>query len=121
MDLLTDREEKQVLTYDDRLMKKLIDSFNAHLDDPGFKTDQMSGELGLSRTQLFRKVQALTDHSPNDLLNKLRLRKAAALFRDGHKDISQVMYDVGFNTPSYFAKSFKEVYGSNPSEFIKKL
>jgi AraC-like DNA-binding protein len=43
------------------------------------------------------------------------------MFRDGHRNVGQVMYDVGYNTPSYFAKSFRELYGSTPSEFIKKI
>jgi signal transduction histidine kinase/DNA-binding response OmpR family regulator len=119
MDFLASKEENPVPSYDDRLLQKLRDSMYAHLDDPGYKIRQMSDELGLSRTQLFRKVQALTGHSPNDLLNKLRLKKAAGMFRSGHNNIAQVMFEVGFNTPSYFARSFKDLYGSIPSEFIK--
>jgi DNA-binding response OmpR family regulator len=121
MDLLAGNEEDPLPSYNDRLLQKLLNSMQAHLDDPGYKTRQMSAELGLSRTQLFRKVQALTNHSPNDLLSKLRLRKAAGMFRKGHNNISQVMFEVGFNTPSYFARSFRDLYGCTPSEFIKKL
>jgi len=119
-DLLADPSAGPVRPPDDRLFEKILNCFNQHIDDTEFNTDQMAGELSLSRAQLFRKIQALTGHTPNDLLNRIRLRKAAMLFREGHSNIGQVMYAVGFSTPSYFAKCFKEHYGLIPSEYIKK-
>jgi YesN/AraC family two-component response regulator len=120
-EFLDERSISTVPTHEDKLLKKLLASFNKHLDNPDFRIGEMTAELGLSRTQLFRKTQALTGHSPTDLLSKFRLRRAARMFRDGHRNVGQVMYDVGFNTPSYFAKSFRQLYGSTPSEFIKKI
>ena len=81
--------------------------------------DQLSQELGMSRAQLFRKVQAVTGFTPNDFFRKIRLKKAASLFEHGHRNIAQVMYQVGFNNQSYFARCFKELYKMNPSEYIK--
>ncbi len=119
-DLLADPSAGPVRSPDDRLFEKILNCFNQHIDDTEFNTDQMAGELSLSRAQLFRKIQALTGHTPNDLLNRIRLRKAAMLFREGHSNIGQVMYAVGFSTPSYFARCFKEHYGLIPSEYIKR-
>lgn len=106
--------------YDDLLMQKLMDMINKQLDNPEFNVEQMSEELNMSRTQLYRKVNAITGHAPKDLLRTIRLKKAVALFDRGERNISQVMYRVGFNNHSYFAKCFREQYQVNPSEYVKK-
>ena len=64
---------------------------------------------------------ALTDFSPQDFIKNTRLKVAAKIFKEGHTNISQVMYGVGFNSPSYFATSFRELYGVNPSEYVKNV
>jgi len=74
----------------------------------------------MSRWQVYRKVTALTDYSPNELIRNIRLRKAAGLFRKGHTHVAQVMHKVGFNNQSYFGKCFTELYGVTPSEYIKR-
>jgi len=106
--------------YEDLLMQKLMDMINKQLDNPEFNVDQMSEELNMSRTQLYRKVNAITAHAPKDLLRTIRLKRATALFDKGERNISQVMYQVGFNNHSYFAKCFREQYKVNPSEYLKK-
>jgi DNA-binding response OmpR family regulator len=103
----------------DHLLQKILEILEQHISDSEFHIDQLSRALNMSRAQLFRKVQALTGFSPKDLLRKIRLKKAAEMFDHGHNNISQVMYEVGFNNPSYFAICFKKLYHLNPSEYIK--
>jgi DNA-binding response OmpR family regulator len=103
----------------DQLLQQILDIFEEQLSDSDFSMDQLSELLNLSRAQLFRKVQALTGFTPNDFLRKIRLKRAAELLDNGHRNVSQVMYQVGFNNQSYFAKCFKELYKVNPSEYKK--
>ena len=74
---------------------------------------------GLNILKEIRKVNATTGYTPNDLLRNIRLKKAAALFTAGHENVAQVMYQVGFNHQSYFAKCFRELFHVNPSDYIK--
>jgi AraC-like DNA-binding protein len=95
-----------------------MDCLNIHLAEPEFNVGQLGKEIGFSRAQLYRKVLALTDQTPSELIRNTRLRMAARMFKEGHKNVTRVMYAVGFNNSSYFAKCFFELYGSNPSEYL---
>jgi len=88
------------------------------MTESDFNVTKLGKELGLSRIQLYRKFLALTDHTPNEYIRNIRLKMAAKMFHEGHRNITRVLYSVGFNTPAYFAQCFREVYGKNPSEYI---
>ena len=118
-EFITDVDEQAINSPDDQLLQKILNILNKHLSEPEFNIDQMSGELNMSRTQLFRKVYAITGHTPKDLLRTIRLKKAVSLFNSGENNIAQVMYQIGFNNHSYFAKCFRELYRVNPSEYLK--
>ncbi|WP_154173155.1 ATP-binding protein [Larkinella terrae] len=100
----------------DPFLTRLYDLLEEHLGDSQFGTEQMMAELGMSRTNLFRKVKALTDLSANDLLRNYRLKRAAQLLRAG-QGVNQAAYQVGFTSPSYFSKCFRELYHLTPREF----
>jgi AraC-like DNA-binding protein len=119
LEFISEPDRKRSLSPDDRLLRKILDIINRYIPDPGFDMDQMAGELNMSRSQLFRKVRAVTGHTPNDLLRVVRLKRAANLFKHGHKNISRVMYEVGFNNQSYFSGCFRDLFKMNPSEYIK--
>ena len=85
-----------------------------------FNVEQLGKELGFSRTQLYRKILALTDHKPSEFIRNIRLKMAVKMFHQGHRNITRVLYSVGFNTPAYFAQCFRELYGVNPSVYIKE-
>jgi DNA-binding response OmpR family regulator/nitrogen-specific signal transduction histidine kinase len=120
MEFATDLTGMEVCP-EDQFLKKVHEILNDHIDEPEYTIEQLAGELHLSRSQVFRKVLAVTSFSPKELLRNLRLKKAAVLFQGGHNNVAQVMYEVGFNNPSYFAKCFNELYGLNPSQYINKL
>ena len=107
--------------YDDLLMQKLMDIISKQLENPEFNIDHLVNELSMSRTQVFRKVNALTGYAPKELIRNMRLKKAAGYFQMGHKHVARVMHEVGFNNQSHFSKSFKDFYGINPSEYIKMV
>ena len=106
--------------YEDQFLNKLSGILDQYVSEPDFKIDHLVDELHMSRAQVFRKINAITGYTPNDLIRSLRLKKAASLFRSGHKHIAQVMHQVGFNSQSYFGKCFHELYGMTPSEYIKQ-
>jgi signal transduction histidine kinase/DNA-binding response OmpR family regulator/Tfp pilus assembly protein PilF len=88
-----------------------------YLSDSNFGVEQMAFEMNLSRTQLFRKLKAVIGLSPNELINDVRLQRAADLIRAKSDTLSQISYLVGFNDPSYFAKRFRKKFGKSPSEY----
>ncbi len=89
---------------------------NTHLD-----SNLLMEEFAMSKTQLYRKVKAITDHTPHGFIKKYRLIKAANLLKNSDKTISEVAYETGFNNRSYFYRSFKEEYHCSPSDFKSKV
>jgi DNA-binding response OmpR family regulator len=111
-------ESESRLPSDHLFIKQLFEIFNANISDADFKMAKLSGRLNLSQSQIRRKVMALTGYTPNELFRYHRLKKAAIYFRSGHKNVAQVMYLVGFNNQSYFARCFSKLFGMTPSQFI---
>ena len=114
-------QEDIEIPYDDQGMQKLLDVINKRLNDPELTIDHLVNELNMSRTQVFRKVNALTGYAPKELIRNMRLKKAAGYFQNGHKHVALVMHEVGFNSQSHFSKCFREFYGINPSEYVKMV
>lgn len=113
--------QKESLSDPDReFIDKLRNLIEQHLSDAGFRVDNMGDEIGLSRIQLYRKTKALTGYPPLELLRVARLKKAAQLMGSTEKTIAEIAYEVGFNSPSYFAKCYKEYFGENPTDFLKR-
>ncbi|QDK81892.1 response regulator [Spirosoma sp. KCTC 42546] len=100
----------------DPFLIRLYALFEANLSDSGFGLDQLMRELGMSRTNLFRKVKALTGLTAHELLRNYRLKQAAQLLRS-NVSVSETAYQVGFESAAYFSKCFRELYQQSPSEF----
>ncbi|MFC2090388.1 ATP-binding protein [Bacteroidota bacterium] len=106
---------------EEEFLSSVMRCVEKNLCDETFNVKKLSGEMMMSRTQLYRKLRAVTDFSPLELIRNMRLKQAARMFREGHKNITRVMYDVGFNTPSYFTECFRSFFGMNPSDYIKNI
>lgn len=89
------------------------------LDEEGFGVGDLAKELGLSRSQVLRKVKASTGKSVNLFIREIRLREAAGLINEGDLNASEIAYKVGFSSPSYFNKCFHEYYRCTPGDFKK--
>lgn len=74
----------------------------------------------MSRVQLYRKIKSLTNYSPNELVRIARLRKASFLLASTEMTIAEITYEVGFTSPSYFTKCYKEYFGESPTDFLKR-
>jgi AraC-like DNA-binding protein len=79
-----------------------------------------ASEMALSRAQLHRKIKALTDKTTGEFIRTIRLNRAAELLRAKTDNITQIAYETGFNSLSWFAKAFKEQYGVTPSQYMNK-
>lgn len=90
------------------------------MQDPDLNVESIGREMGLSRVQLYRKLKSLTNSSPNELLRRIRLERASALLASGSLTVSEISYEVGFSSPSYFAKCYKEQYGESPTDFLRR-
>ena len=98
-------------------LRRLIETNMANAD---VSVEDLGEQIGLSRTQLYRKTKALTGYSPNELLRIARLKKAAALLASTEKTISEITYEVGFSSPSYFTRCYKDYFGESPTDFLRR-
>jgi signal transduction histidine kinase/DNA-binding response OmpR family regulator len=109
--------EITVTPMDERFVQKVIQTVEANLDNTEFTSDKMSEAVGMSRTNLHRKIKAITGHTTSEFIQDFRLRRAATLIEKKADNISQIAYQVGFNDQSYFTKCFKKKFGKVPSEW----
>ena len=104
--------------------KEFVEKFKALIDekmgDSGLNVEDLGKDMGLSRVQLYRKIKSLTNYSPNELLRIARLKKAASLLASSDMTVSEIGYEVGFSSPSYFAKCYKELFGESPTDLLKR-
>ncbi len=90
------------------------------MEDSELSIEEMAADLGLSRVQFYRKIKALTNYSPAELLRILRLKRADMLLRTTENTVSEISYSVGFSSPSYFTKCYREWFGEAPTEVQKR-
>lgn len=102
---------------DQQLLTGLIDYIEENMQDTTLSADHLSSHIAMSKTQLYRKIKALTGLTPHGLIKYLRLKKAANELKQSEKTISEVFYETGFNNRSYFYRSFKEVFGVPPGDY----
>ena len=96
--------------------KKIVEE---RLADSNLSVEELAADMGLSRVQLYRKVKALTGNTPVDLLRKARLAQAQRLLQESTLSVSEIAYQVGFASPSYFTKCYKDEFGTVPGEARK--
>lgn len=105
---------------DDKFLQRVRQCIEQHLSDESFGVEALGDEIGMSRAQLYRKCKALTNYSPVELIRNTRLKRAQQMLAQGDETIAQVAYQVGFTAPSYFTKCYKEYFGENPIELVKR-
>lgn len=111
-----EQEEQQLGSRDRTFVEQLRKVIQTRMGDSELSVEQIGADLGFSRVQLYRKVKALTGQTPVELLRKARLSKARHLLETTDQSIAEIAYHVGFTSPSYFNKCFKDEFGCNPSE-----
>ncbi|MDR0938490.1 MAG: substrate-binding domain-containing protein [Mediterranea sp.] len=111
---------ENVCDMDKAFVEKFKALIEAKMGDSALNVEDLGREMGLSRVQLYRKLKSLTNYSPNELLRIARLRRAASLLASSDLSVAEIGYEVGFTSPSYFAKCYKEQYGENPTDLLKR-
>lgn len=105
---------------DEQLLQKLITYIKEHISDSEINGESLSELLAMSRMSLHRKLKALTGLSAGEFIRNIRLEEAKKLLEAGGMNVSEVSYDVGYSSPSYFYTCFVRKFGISPSEVIKK-
>ncbi|MDN3620440.1 two-component regulator propeller domain-containing protein [Polaribacter undariae] len=106
---------------DKEFIQKLLEYINNNISDSNLSVEELASQLKLSRSQLYRKIKAITGQTVNEFIRKIRLERAKQILDSGRGNISEACFSVGFSSPSYFSKCFKAHFGILPSEIeIKK-
>lgn len=110
----------ETTSVDERFLQKLYQVLEKNVSNPELKLDGFSKEIGMSKANLYRKIKALTDLSPNEFIRNFRLEMAAKILKESQLPISEIYVAVGFNSHAYFSNCFKSFYGVTPSEYASQ-
>lgn len=102
---------------DDEFFVRITQCIEKHLSESEFTADTIADEVGMSKASLYKKVKATVGLTPHGLIKQYRLRKAADLLKSTDMSVSEVIYETGFNSRSYFYKSFNEMFHCHPKDF----
>jgi signal transduction histidine kinase/DNA-binding response OmpR family regulator len=105
---------------DDKFLKQMTQIIEENIANSDLSVNLLAEQLGISRSGLFAKIKTLADVTPNEMIQIIRLKRAAQLLQEGKYLISEVGYMVGFSNPSYFTKCFQKQFGIKPGDYIKK-
>lgn len=119
-DISINPSDLKVSSMDETFLQKAIDLTYKHLDDENFSIEQFGSEIFLSRSQLHRKITALTNQTPSEFVRTIRLKRAAQLLIANKLTIAEIAYQTGFNSPAYFTKCFKAYFAMVPTDYILK-
>ena len=100
-------------------MDNVLQVIESYMDDDMFGVEKLCTEIGVSERQLQRKLKAVTNKSPIQLISSVRLHRAKQLLLESDCNVAEVAYQTGFSNPSYFSKSFKKEFGQSPTAFLQ--
>ena len=112
------RGKKKLSNLEELFMNKVTEVINKHLSEEDFSIEQFGKEVGMDRVQLHRKLKALSGKSPSNYLRSVRLVKAKRMISEKKGNVSEIAYAVGFSSPTYFTRCFREEFGRAPSDLI---
>ena len=112
--------KEDICDMDKEFVEKFKTIIEEKMSDSGLNVEDLGRDMGLSRVQLYRKIKSLTNYAPNELLRMARLKRAASLLASSELTVAEIAYEVGFTSPSYFTKCYKEQFGESPTEFLKR-
>ncbi|MBF0575015.1 substrate-binding domain-containing protein [Dysgonomonas sp. GY617] len=119
--LINDSKKTSLAESEQNFIDSFRDYVESHISDSELNLDDVAKSIGLSKSQLYRKIKSLTNYSPNELIRIIRLKYAKHLLNSKDKTISEVAYEAGFSSPSYFTKCFKEFYNESPTSYIERI
>ena len=117
---MTIPERPQPLSMEEKFLKSVEKIVQEHKQDENFGVEQLGRALRLDRTQLFRKLKAITGENPSHFIRVIRLQSAYEMLQNQQATISEIAFEVGFSNPSYFNRTFKAHFGKTPGEVMKE-
>ncbi|MFW5852000.1 MAG: response regulator, partial [Bacteroidota bacterium] len=108
-------------SFDDEIINNIISYIKENYADTEFDIDRMASEVGLSRSQLWRKMKAVLGKTPSELLKDVRLAMAAEMLKSGKYRISEIAFHVGFTDQRYFSRVFQKEFGKTPTEYKNSI
>lgn len=127
-ELSKDSPEKTTVTnslptddIDNEFYNRFLKILNEGMGNPELNVDMIASKMGLERSQFYRKIKALTNYAPVELIRRLRLQRGRELLISTEKTIGEIAYETGFSTPAYFTKCYRDAYGGTPSQVRNKL
>ncbi|MCF8361823.1 MAG: response regulator [Prolixibacteraceae bacterium] len=105
---------------EEKFLKKAIEIVEKNIANSDFDVKVFYTQMGLSRSVLYRKLEAVTGQTVNDFVRSIRLKKAAGYLKQNILTVSEVSYEVGFNDPQYFSKCFRKAFGKSPSAYARE-
>ncbi len=106
---------------DEKFIERVMSIIQANISNPEFGVELLCRDIGMSSTQLYRRLMSITHLSAGDVIKKYRIKKASLLLRNKEGNISEIMYSVGFSNLSYFSKCFKKEYGLTPKDYQQQV
>ncbi|MBN1559188.1 response regulator [candidate division KSB1 bacterium] len=116
-DILAPISDIAITSADERFLRRVVEIISSHMTDSSFGPEPMARAIGLSRSQLHRKLKAIVDMSATTFIRSVRLRRAAELLSNRFGTIGEIAYAVGFGNPGYFSETFRRQFGCLPSEY----
>ncbi len=113
-------EDTPLNRLDQKFLKKLTSLITDNETQNDLTVEELSDKLGISRVHLYRKIKKLTDMSVSEFIVSVKLKRSLELLRNSGKTVSEIAYEVGFSSPSYFAKCFKTQFQISPTEYRQK-
>jgi signal transduction histidine kinase/ligand-binding sensor domain-containing protein/DNA-binding response OmpR family regulator len=114
-------QETPLQNEDEKLLRKIVDYIEMNISNDSLSVEELSRQMNMSRVSLYKKVLMLTDKTPVEFIRSIRLEKAVYLLESSQMTISQIGYEVGFNSPKYFTKAFKDEYNTTPSAYASSV
>ena len=109
------------ISVDQTFLNKVINTIETHFEDEQFSVDKLADGMNMSVSQLTRKLNALVDQPPGQLIRSFRLQRASDLLKQNAGTVAEICYKVGFNDQAYFSRAFKKQFGCSPSDYKKIL
>lgn len=106
---------------DNEFYVRFVEIFKADMGNPELNVDMIASKMGFERSQFYRKIKSLTNYAPVELIRRLRLQRGRELLITTEKTIGEIAYEIGFSTPAYFTKCYRDAYGETPSQARSNL
>lgn len=119
-DISISPKEITITTLDEQLIQKALECVEKNMNNTDYNVESLSADMGIERSSLYRKMQAILGVTPSEFMRTIRLKRAAQLLEQSQYSVQEISWMVGFNTPRYFSSYFKEMFGVTPSQYASE-